>query len=262
MFKKIFSRKNKIQADSADAGLYKELFIFLSNLISRPENAEQLLQIGSRVHHKSPDEVFHTYILFEKYICSFEREQKHNPTTLRNLIKEKFPQLAGKEPFNILFVSDTEKKNTIAIQFLTSFLKDVIQQFGNAGDGYFERMQDDLNQLYQEKHKEEIFSELQSLSFDVFQFVNDNYGGNLATKLFEKNYDQFSARYKELKAFPQLITLIPKEIVRRKHLGIFTQAQIEQIYLEKLAETEHLNVALDQKIKEQETTQKLLAKNE
>src|SRR5438270_13528255 len=234
MFKKLFSGKNKIQAVSADAGLYKELFIFLSNLISRPENAEQLLQIGSRVHHKSPDEIFHTYILFEKYICSFEREQKHNPTTLRNLIKEKFPQLEGKEPFSILFVSDTEKKNTIAIQFLTSFLKDVIHQFGNAGDGYFERMQDDLNQLYQQKHKEEIFSELQSLSFDVFQFVNDNYGGNLATKLFEKNYDQFSARYKELKAFPQLITLIPKEIVRRKHLGIFTQAQIEQIYLEKL----------------------------
>ena len=262
MFKKIFFKKGKEVIISADATLYKDLFHYLTSLISRPENAEQLIQIGSKAYQKHPDEVFHTYILFEKYICSFERNQKYTPANLRNLIREQFPELSNKEPFNILFINDTEKKNTIAVQFLNAFLNDVINQFGNAGDGYFERIRDDLNQLYQQKHKDEVFAELQVLSFEVFQFVNDNYGGNLATKLFEKNYDIFSAKYKELKVFPQLITLIPKEIVRRKHLGIFTQAQIEQIYLDKLAETEHLNIALDQKIKEQETTQKLLAKNE
>jgi PAS domain S-box len=262
MFKKIFFRKRKEEIISADAILYKDLFSYLTSLITRPENAEQLIQIGSRAHQKSPDEVFHTYVLFEKYINSFERNQKYTPAVLRDLIKDNFPELASREPFNILFINDTEKKNTIAIQFLNAFLTDVTNQFGNAGDGYFERIRDDLNQLYEQKHKEDVFIELQMLSFEVFQFVNDNYGSNLATKLFEKNYDIFSTKYKELKVFPQLITLIPKEIVRRKHLGIFTQAQIEQIYLDKLAETEHLNIALDQKIKEQETTQKLLAKNE
>lgn len=48
----------------------------------------------------------------------------------------------------------------------------------------------------------------------------------------------------------------------REHLGIFSQAQIEQIFLEKLAESEQLNIALDQKIKENAATQKLLQKNE
>jgi PAS domain S-box-containing protein len=59
-----------------------------------------------------------------------------------------------------------------------------------------------------------------------------------------------------------MLTLIPKEIVDREHLGIFSQAQIEQIFLEKLAESEQLNIALDQKIRENEATQKLLRKNE
>src|SRR5689334_18758255 len=137
MFKKIFFRKRKEEIISADASLYKDLFSYLTSIITRPENAEQLIQIGSRAHQKSPDEVFHTYILFEKYISSFERNQKYTPAYLRTLIKEHLPQLSEKEPFNILFINDTEKKNTIAVQFLNAFLNDMINQFGNAGDGYF-----------------------------------------------------------------------------------------------------------------------------
>ena len=90
MFKKIFLRKRKEEIISADAILYKDLFSYLTSLISRPENAEQLIQIGSRAYLKSPDEVFHTYILFEKYISSFERNQKYTALVLRELIKEKF----------------------------------------------------------------------------------------------------------------------------------------------------------------------------
>src|SRR5205814_1215191 len=154
------------------------------------------------------------------------------PQGLRNIIYNLFPELSKKDSFDILFLTDLEKKNTIAIQFLTSFLSDVIDQFGHAGDGYFERKQDDLTQLNFQKEKDETFAELQSLSFEIFQFVHENYGEAFARNLFERTYDRFSSKYKELKIFPQLITLIPKEIVRRKHLGIFTQAQIEQIYLD------------------------------
>src|SRR5205085_8616610 len=111
-------------------------------------------------------------------------------------------------------------------------------------------------------HNEEIFRKLQFLSFDIFHFVKKNYGEILAGKIFERNYQRISNKYKELRIYPHLVTLIPKEIVGREHLGIFTQAQIEQVFLEKLAETEQLNIALDQKIKEQETTQQLLARNE
>ncbi len=92
--------------------------------------------------------------------------------------------------------------------------------------------------------------------------MGENYGDALAAKIFEKTYELFSTKYKELEFFPHLLTMIPKHIVGRKHLGIFTQSQIEQVFLEKLAESEQLNIALDQKVKENEQNQKLLKKNE
>jgi hypothetical protein len=46
--------------------------------------------------------------------------------------------------FNILFVSETEQKNTLAIQFLQSFLLRVKDKFGRAGDGYFEKKVNEL----------------------------------------------------------------------------------------------------------------------
>jgi PAS domain S-box-containing protein len=263
MLKKFWPlNKKKKSSPDINANLYKELFQYLTKQITVPRNAEQLIQLGHQVNKKPIEEVFRTYLLFEKYICSFEPEQKFTLASLRKEVQQRFPILMISEPFSILFVSDTEKKNTIAIQFLSAFLESVLEQFGQAGAGYFERKKNQLSELDAQKRKEEVFRELQFLSFDIFQFISTNYGNNLAGKIFEKNFDHLSAKYKELEVFPHLITLIPKEIVRREHLDIFTQAQIEQVFLEKLAETERLNIALDQKIKELESMQKLLVKNE
>ncbi len=228
-----------------------------------PANAQQLIQLGSKAARKGADEVFYTYLLFEKYLTSFELAEQHTRKSLRERVRQRFPVLLHDGSiFNILFVSETEQKNTLAIQFLQSFLGSVKEKFGRAGDGYFEKKIRELAVLDAARQDPEIFRKLQFLSFDAFQFVSSNYGEPLAGKIFEKTYETFSARYKELEFFPHMLTLIPKEIVDREHLGIFSQAQIEQIFLEKLAESEQLNIALDQKIKENEATQKLLRKNE
>jgi PAS domain S-box-containing protein len=240
----------------------QELFQFLIRQITVPKNAEQLIQLASKAHRKKPEEIFHTYLLFEKYICTFEPEQKYTRDTLRESIGAQFPELKSTDPFSILFLNDTERKNTIAIQFLSSFLAALKEQFGGAGEGFFQKEKHKLDQLQGLMDSEETFKQLQFLSFEIFHFVHDNYGEVLAGKLFNREYQQLSAKYRELKIFPQLITLVPKEVVRREHLGIFSQSQIEQIFLEKLAETERLNIALDQKIKEQETTQERLADNQ
>jgi len=212
---------------------------------------------------KDSEEVFHAYLLFEKYLTSFELAEKLSRRPLRQGIRQRFPALLNEGSiFNILFVSETEQKNTLAIQFLQVFLEAVKEKFGRAGDGYFEKKMRELAVLEDQMTDPESFRKLQFLSFDAFQFVSSNYGDTLAGKIFEKTYETFSARYKELEMFPHMLTLIPKEIVDREHLGIFSQAQIEQIFLEKLAESEQLNIALDQKIRENEVTQKLLRKNE
>jgi len=245
------------------SALYQSLFEFLISSVSSPANAQQLIQLGSKAARKNADEVFHTYFLFAKYLTSFELAEQHTRKSLRERIRQRFPALLQDGSiFNILFVGETEQKNTLAIQFLQSFLYTVKDKFGRAGDGYFEKKVNELAILEISKRDPDIFRKLQFLSFDAFQFVSSNYGEALAGKIFEKTYESFSVRYKELEFFPHMLTLIPKEIVDREHLGIFSQAQIEQIFLEKLAESEQLNIALDQKIRENEVTQKLLRKNE
>lgn len=262
-FLKGMGRSAVVSRTEDQSALYHSLFEYLIGCISAPGNAQQLIQLGYKAAKKDAEEVFHAYLLFEKYLTSFELSEKYNRRSLRESVRLRFPGLLQDESiFNILFVSDTAQKNTLALQFLQSFLETVREKFGRAGDGYFEKKMRELVVLEEEGDDPEIFRKLQFLSFEAFQFVSSNYGDSLAGKIFEKNYETFSARYKELEMFPYMLTLIPKEIVDREHLGIFSQAQIEQIFLEKLAESEQLNIALDQKIKENEVTQKLLRKNE
>jgi PAS domain S-box-containing protein len=266
MLKQLLKGRSRLPAarrNGDQSALYKALFEFLIGCISVPANAEQLIQLGYKAAGKGAEEVFHTYLLFEKYLTSFEQVDQQNRRSLRERVRQRFPVLlTDGSIFNILFVSEAEQKNTLAIQFLHSFLLALKDKFGRAGDGYFEKKIIELGGLETRKGDAEIFRNLQFLSFDVFHFIGNNYGETLAAKIFEKSYDTFSTKYKELEFFPYMVTLVPKEIVDREHLGIFTQAQIEQIFLEKLAESEQLNIALDQKIKENERTQKLLRKNE
>jgi PAS domain S-box-containing protein len=262
-FLKGMGRPSALPRTEDQSALYESLFEFLISCISAPANAQQLIQLGYKAAKKDSEEVFHAYLLFEKYLTSFELAEKLSRRPLRQGIRQRFPALLHEGSiFNILFVSETEQKNTLAIQFLQTFLEAVREKFGRAGDGYFEKKMRDLTVLEDQISDPESFRKLQFLSFGAFQFVSSNYGDALAGKIFEKTYETFSARYKELEMFPHMLTLIPKEIVDREHLGIFSQAQIEQIFLEKLAESEQLNIALDQKIRENEATQKLLRKNE
>jgi PAS domain S-box-containing protein len=262
-FLKGMGRSSALPRVEDQSTLYQSLFEYLIGCISVPANAQQLIQLGYKSAKKDAEEVFHAYLLFEKYLTSFELSEKLSRRPLREGIRQRFPALLNEGSiFNVLFVSETEQKNTLAIQFLQTFLEAVRDKFGRAGDGYFEKKMRELAVLEEQMSDPEIFRKLQFLSFDAFQFVSSNYGDSLAGKIFEKTYETFSARYKELEMFPHMLTLIPKEIVDREHLGIFSQAQIEQVFLEKLAESEQLNIALDQKIKENEATQKLLRKNE
>src|SRR5580658_7489743 len=262
-FLKGMGRSSVLPRAEDQSALYQSLFEYLISCISAPANAQQLIQLGYKAAKKDSEEVFHAYLLFEKYLTSFELAEKLSRRPLRQGIRQRFPALLNEGSiFNILFVSETEQKNTLAIQFLQTFLESVKEKFGRAGDGYLEKKMRELAVLEEQISDPESFRKLQFLSFDAFQFVSSNYGDTLAGKIFEKTYETFSARYKELEMFPHMLTLIPKEIVDREHLGIFSQAQIEQIFLEKLAESEQLNIALDQKIRENEVTQKLLRKNE
>jgi signal transduction histidine kinase/ActR/RegA family two-component response regulator len=251
-----FRWKKTVISDGPDKSLYWKLFSFLNSQITTPRNAQQLIELGEKAPNQNINEIFQTYLLYEKYLTSIEPEQRYERHSLRETILKQFPELNSEAIFSILFLNHIEQKNTLAIQFLRSFLDNLIGKFGHAADGYLEKKVAELLSLENRKSVAESFPELQFFSFDIFQFVSNNYGNGLAGKVFERTYETFSSKYKDLEFFPHLITLIPKEIVSREHLGIFNQAQIEQAFLEKLAESERLNVALHQKIQELEITRR------
>ncbi|HEV3414519.1 MAG TPA: hypothetical protein VG101_18695, partial [Puia sp.] len=216
-FLKGMGRASAIPRAEDQSALYQSLFEYLIGCISAPANAQQLIQLGYKAAKKDADEVFHAYLLFEKYLTSFELSERLTRRPLREGIRQRFPALLnGDSIFNILFVSETVQKNTLAMEFLQSFLDAVRDKFGRAGDGYFEKKARELGVLEEQMSDPDIFRKLQFLSFDAFQFVSSNYGDTLAGKIFEKTYETFSTRYKELEAFPHMLTLIPKEIVDRE----------------------------------------------
>src|SRR5688572_9595094 len=129
-----FYRKKKSVPEATS--VYKELFVYLKKQITVPKNAAQLVQLGKNAVAQNED-LFHTYLLFEKYLCSFEPEMKYTRASLRSDIKQRFPALEEDRDFAILFLNETERKNSLAISFLLSFLGRVNDRFGRAGDGYF-----------------------------------------------------------------------------------------------------------------------------
>src|ERR1700742_1029005 len=86
------------------SALYRALFEFLISCISVPVNAEQLIQLGLKSSGKSAEEVFHAYLLFEKYLTSFEQVEQQNRRSLRERDRQRFPILLEEGLiFHILF---------------------------------------------------------------------------------------------------------------------------------------------------------------
>ncbi|MDP4245753.1 MAG: hypothetical protein Q8932_07895, partial [Bacteroidota bacterium] len=132
------------QKEEANRQLFQGLFEFLIRQISDPGEAEQLIQLGHDSCHAAIEEVFHTYLLFEKYLTSFEQDTYYDRITLREGIRMRFPAILQEPIFLLLFVPDAEQKNTLAIQFIQAFLDNAAEKFGRAGAGYFEKKSREL----------------------------------------------------------------------------------------------------------------------
>ena len=132
MLKKFLKVRNrgtttgKPEGNSSPSYLYKSLFEFLIGRISVPGKAEQLIQLGYKSAGKKAEEAFHTYLLFEKYLTSFEQTEQYTRQSLRESVRMRFPGLLQEPIFNLLYVSETEQKNTLATQFLQSFLDNLL----------------------------------------------------------------------------------------------------------------------------------------
>src|SRR5689334_16615352 len=106
------------------------------------------------------------------------------------------------------------------------------------------------------------FSYIQSASEDLQKTISDAYGEVLTGKMFRQAFEETAKRFKELESFPHLISLLPNETLGKEDLHLLNQTQIEHIFLDKLAEVEKLNAALQVQIEETKKAEDLVRKNE
>src|ERR1700742_2436651 len=117
MLKNLWKGKDRRMSETLEIGgralLYRALFEFLIGSISSPSNAAQLIELGTRSNGMDADEVLNTYLLFEKYMTTFEQAEKHTRKSLRERVRQRFPALLQESIFDILFVPETVQKNTL-----------------------------------------------------------------------------------------------------------------------------------------------------
>jgi len=82
------------------------LFDFLAKEISAPKNAENIIEMGRQAARKDSEELLPVYLLFESYLCNFDREVKYTRESLRQTIRNKFSFLSGDPFFSLLFLEE------------------------------------------------------------------------------------------------------------------------------------------------------------
>ncbi len=262
LFAKIFGPFKKKGSAIVKNNGYDRLFDFLIKEISVPKQAEELIAIGKKNSRKPVDDLLSDYFLFERYLTNIDPEQKYSRESLRSTLQQLFPGLKNDAFFSILFLPEADKKQRLAVSFVELCLLRSIDNFGHAGNGLFDDQLKELRSLQQTAATAESLQRIQSLSDSVYQHIATNFGDQLAEKIFNFAYHETARYYKQVEVFPYLVSILPKSIVGYSQLNLLTQTQVEQIFLEKLTETEKLNWQLSQKIKEAEEAQNRAQKNE
>jgi PAS domain S-box-containing protein len=260
-FSKLFSkeRSGAERIYSPDLSL---LFDFLTKEITVPRKAANIIKLAKQADKKDSDELLSIYLLLESHLCNIDPEEKYTRDSLRDTIAFKFPQLLQDDYFSILFLAEEQKKVKLGAFFLQQFLDISIKRFGRTRESYLEKRLSEFTAVFRNPLQQMHFSYIQTASEDLQKFIGDAYGEVLTGKIFRQAFEETAKRFKEFESFPHLVVLLPNETLGREDLHLLNQSQIEHIFLEKLAEVENLNVALQTQIEETKKAEDLVRKNE
>lgn len=254
------TKKEIIVAENGD---WNEVFQFLIGQVSQPANAPELMAVGKQAIHRSKQERFHTYFLFERYLTNLDPKKKYTKQKLRDALLFKFSFLKNDPVFFILFIDDTAARLHIAKSFLDFCLNHTGETFGKSlKNDFIPQRLGQLASLDHTNNEEEVFEQLAEISHELFDQLTHRYGIGVAASIFHHSYEMCGFLYKEHEAFSSIITILPKPIITQEQLHLLTQNQVETLFLERLEVTERLNEALQQEIKERSEAQKKLREQE
>src|SRR3954466_14991658 len=91
-FLRVFS-KRKSQGHKVYSPDLSGLFDFLTNEITVPRRAENILVLARQAHKKNSQELLSVYLLVESHLCNLDPAQKYTKQSLRHTVLDKYPQL-------------------------------------------------------------------------------------------------------------------------------------------------------------------------
>ena len=257
-----FFSKKRSAAEKGNSVDFSALFDFLIKEISDPRSADNIIVMADQVARKNSDDLLPIYLLFESYLCNFDRQRKYDKESLRETIRNKFSFVSNDPFFSILFLNEEQKKVKLGAFFIGQFLEQCIERFGRSKENFLEKKKMEFADLFVNPGNKIIFADIEASCAELKQMIGDSWGHSMTAKIFEQAFQETAKRFKEFESFPMLVSLLPKEILGREHLHMLNQTQIEQIILEKLTEVQNLNVALQKQIAETKRAENLADKNE
>jgi PAS domain S-box-containing protein len=251
LFSRIFRTKSRQQATPA-ANHLAQVFDFLVREISVPKQNEQLIAVAKKAKNKSTADLLPDYFLLERYLINLDPEQKYTQQSLRDVLKQRFDWLTQDPYFCVLFLPDLGKKQHQAVFFIKLCLQKAISNFGFAGNGLFEQLGKELEELELTISSEVTLKKIENLSIRIYHYITANFGHSMGDRIFDLSYDETARSYKELEVFHSLISLLPQNLIGFSQLNQLTQVQVRQALIEKVSEINDLNLQLSQKVKETE----------
>lgn len=240
------------QEETPAAHSLAQVFEFLAREISVPRQNEQLIAMTRRAKDKTSASLLPDYFLLERYLINLDPEQKYTQQSLRDSLKQRFHWLTTDPYFCVLFLPDLGKKQQQAVFFIQLCLQKATSNFGFSGNGLFEQMGKELEEMELMIASEGVLKKMEELSLRIYQYITQNFGQTMGDRIFDQSYDETARVYKELEVFHSLISLLPQNLIGFSQLNQLTQVQVRQALLEKVSEVKDLNLQLSQRMRETE----------
>ncbi len=274
MFFRLFSNK-KPNSGKTGESTYTELVKYLILLISAPAKATSIIIEGRNFISQPIDyqknEIAAVYLLFEKYCCEVDQNPLKRED-FRKKVSTRYPWVKTHSHLNIIFKKDQKKASSmLCATFLKVMLGPVIDLAGTReGNRLTDQISllsdivnDNTTSTYQEKglkikSSEVTFQQLKDFSLHLFSDLSKLFGTSNIENLYNKAFEKIRSIYLDFDLFPQVIELIPPQLIRHEHLRILGVNQIQEMLSSQIEELEKLNLQLKKEAEENRLLNEIL----
>ncbi len=271
-------KPNTLYAET-DHQIASNLIGYMTKLISIPmqaktvlEQADAFLKLPVQVQEK---ELPKTYLLMEQYIVEVDALKKYSRKSLRSEVFSKFPMINEITTIAFIFQENTDLSCYLCRLYLGTVLTKLETILGEI---YSNEIRETKKWLYQYPNSssklpvnltiligddKDFVGILRQISNSLFIKVGDYLGTETAIRIWENTYQEINEVYGGLETFPNILQLLPSQILDDTKLRLLSRVQIETTLLKQASELKAMNDQLVSKNEELYKVQNalLIAKN-